>query len=77
MPFKQMCASLKHLAKQQNELTLTRRVGRARETHQNQSSITFVHVIAIEHVVALILSIGSTTLTRSANSKKCDWYSSC
>lgn len=59
--------------KKKTRLTLTRWIGRAREAHQNQGSVTLVHVVGVVHVVAFVLSTGGTTLTRST--KRVNWLS--
>lgn len=51
-------------------VTLMWRIWWTRETHQDQSSIAFVHSITVKPVIVLVLCVGCSTFTRSINRNK-------
>lgn len=55
---------------EKTSLTLTRRIGRAWETHENQSGIALVHIVAIQQIFTLVLCVGSSSLTWSRKKSK-------
>lgn len=51
-------------------LTWMWRVWWTRETHQDQSSVAFIHLITVKHVFAIVLWVGCSSFARSKDRNK-------